>query len=291
MNLKDWPWSRSSPIKLKQVRAEIQSTLAAQDFETPGNLSLLLLGQALNQPKTWLLTHPEVEIQSKEFSALQKALNRLLQGVPLPHILGEWEFYGRPFLVSPEVLIPRPETELLVERAIALAGRLPRPLIADVGTGSGAIAVSLAAELPRAALIATDISRPALRIARRNASKHALSPIHFLQADLLLPLAAKFNLICANLPYIPTATLQELDVVQWEPTLALDGGPSGLDLITRLLHQAQTRLASAGSLLLEIESTLGQKTLALARSVFPGAEVTLRQDLAGRDRLIEIRSN
>ena len=135
MNLKDWPWSRSSPIKLKQVRAEIQSTLAAQDFETPGNLSLLLLGQALNQPKTWLLTHPEVEIQTKEFSALQKALNRLLQGVPLPHILGEWEFYGRPFLVSPEVLIPRPETELLVERAIALASRLPRPLIADVGTG------------------------------------------------------------------------------------------------------------------------------------------------------------
>ncbi len=291
MNLKDWPWSRSSPIKLKQVRAEIQSTLAAQDFETPGNLSLLLLGQALNQPKTWLLTHPEYEIQPKEFSTLQKALNRLLQGVPLPHILGEWEFYGRLFLVSPDVLIPRPETELLVERAIALAGRLPRPLIADVGTGSGAIAVSLAAELPRAALTATDISRPALRLARRNAARQAITSIHFLQADLLLPLAAKFDLICANLPYIPTATLQELDVAQWEPTLALDGGPTGLDLITRLLHQAQTRLTPAGSLLLEIESTLGQETLALAQSVFPNAEVTLRQDLAGRNRLVEIHSN
>ena len=256
----------------------------------PGNLSLLLLGQALSQPKTWLLTHPEVEIQPDEFNTLQKALSRLLQGVPLPHILGEWEFYGRPFIVSPSVLIPRPETELLVERAIALARPLPHPLIADVGTGSGAIAVTLAANLPQAALIATDISRPALTIARQNASRHAASSIRFLQADLLQPLAAPFDLICANLPYIPTATLQGLAVAQWEPTLALDGGPSGLDLIDQLLRQAQARLAPAGSLLLEIEATLGQATLSLARSVFPHAEIHVRQDLAGRDRLIEVHS-
>lgn len=241
------------------------------------------------KPKTWLLTHPEYDLTKDESHTLQQALNRLLQGVPLPHILGQWEFYGRSFIVSPDVLIPRPETEHLVERALALAGPLPRPLIADVGTGSGAIAVSLAAGLPQAALIATDLSRPALSIARRNAARHAQQAIRFLQADLLRPLAAKFDLVCANLPYIPTATLRDLEVTRWEPRLALDGGSSGLDLIEQLLLQAKSRLAPSGAILLEIESTLGQQSLALAKSRFPTAKVSLHQDWAQKDRLIEIQ--
>jgi release factor glutamine methyltransferase len=260
----------------------------AQQIETPGNVSLLLLSHALNQPKTWLLTHPEYELTTDEYNTLQKAQSQLLQGVPLPHILGEWEFYGRSFIVSPDVLIPRPETEHLVERALELAKSHPHPLIADVGTGSGAIAISLAAGLPDATLIATDISRQALAIACRNAIRHAQPSIHFLQADLLQPLAAPFDLICANLPYIPTATVDQLKVTRWEPRLALDGGLYGLDLIERLLLQAKTRLAPQGTLLLEIESTLGQKSLDLAKSVFPAAEIHLHQDWAKKDRLVDI---
>jgi release factor glutamine methyltransferase len=260
----------------------------AQQIETPGNVSLLLLSHALSQPKTWLLTHPEYNLSTDEFNTLQKALNQLLQGVPLPHILGEWEFYGRSFIVSPNVLIPRPETERLVERAMELANAHSHPLIADVGTGSGAIAVSLAASLPQATLVATDISLPALAIARRNAIRHAQPSIHFLQADLLKAIATPFDLICANLPYIPTATVDGLEVTRWEPKLALDGGVTGLDLIKRLLHQAQTRLAPEGTLLLEIESTLGPESLDLAKSFFSGAEIHLHQDLAKKDRLVEV---
>ena len=260
----------------------------AQQIETPGNISLLLLSHTLGQAKTWLLTHPEYDLTIDEFSTLQKALGQLLQGVPLPHILGEWEFYGRSFIVSPDVLIPRPETELLVERALTIAESLPHPLIADVGTGSGAIAISLAASLPQATLIATDISLTALSIARRNANRHSQQAIHFLQTNLIQPIATQFDLICANLPYIPTTTLGELEVTRWEPRLALDGGVSGLDLIERLLHMAQTRLTPEGVLLLEIESTLGQESLSLAKSHFPPTQVTLHQDWAGKDRLIEV---
>ena len=289
MKRKNWPWSRSKPINLKQIRAAIQTSLAEKNFETPGNISLLLFSHVLGKPKTWLLTHPEVELTSDEIHTLQSALERLLQGVPLPHLLGEWEFYGRSFIVSPDVLIPRSETELLVERALALAARFDRPLIIDVGTGSGAIAVSLAAALPRASLLATDISREALSIARRNAQRHLQGELPLVQADLLQPFSAKFNLICANLPYIPTRTLADLPVSQWEPSLALDGGASGLDLIERLLHQALSRLAPGGIILLEIESSLGPATLSLAESIFPGTAIHLHQDLAGKDRLAEIQ--
>ena len=226
-----------------------------------------------------------------EITTLGSELERLLQGVPLPHILGEWEFYRRSFYVSPAVLIPRPETEVLVERAISITAELEFPLIADIGTGSGAIAVTLAAECPHAALIATDISRAALEMASKNAHRHHQDRISFLQADLLEPFQTQFNLICANLPYIPTTTLGALAVAHWEPALALDGGTTGLDLIERFLSQVKQRLAKGGSVLLEIESSLGKESQSAAEAAFPDAEIILRQDLACRDRLIEIRTD
>ncbi len=188
------------------------------------------------------------------------------------------------------MLIPRPETELLVERAVAICTRRSHPLVADVGTGSGIIAVTLAGACPAATLIATDRSRTALAVAAQNAARHDLHPIRFVQTDLLQALSGPFDLVCANLPYIPTGTLNGLTVTDWEPRLALDGGPDGLRLIRRLLLQAQTRLASGGVILLEIEATTGEAALAAARDAFPDAGVELHQDLAGKDRLIEIRS-
>ena len=198
--------------------------------------------------------------------------------------------------ITPDVLIPRPETELLVERAIAWLGESPaRRTIADVGTGSGAIAVSIAVNMPDARVLATDVSHAALEVARKNAHKFEVHHrIDFVQCDLLpgrlssLSTEHHFDLICANLPYIPTETLRSLPIYGHEPTLALDGGEDGLALIRRLLQAGPEWLAPNGMMLLEVESTRGSQARDLACDLFPEAAIHLHQDFAGQDRLLEI---
>jgi len=165
---------------------------------------------------------------------------------------------------------------------------LAQPCIIDVGTGSGAIAISLASEIPGATVLGVDLSLAALRIAKINAQRLCPSRVTFVQGDLLMPFWRKFDLICANLPYIPRYTLPNLSVSQWEPKLALDGGETGLEVIYALLSQAQSRLSPTGVILLETEASLGVETLAAAQTVFPNAQQQLIQDLAGHDRLVEI---
>lgn len=242
----------------------------------------------LKQSKSWVLAHTEYQLTESEQITLQEQTNELLSGKPLPYILGEWSFFGRSFIVTPDVLIPRPETELLVERAIQHANLLSHPNIVDVGTGSGIIAVSLAAEIPYADVTAVDKSMKALSIAKQNAVRHQQTQIKFLASDLLSPIHRQFDLICANLPYIPSSTLEKLDVFKQEPRLALDGGMDGFSSIKSLLNQAQAHLTVPGVILLEIESTLGKQAVKLAISFFPQAEVNLHRDLAGNDRLVEI---
>jgi len=289
MRQKSSPLLRSKAINLQQHRENLRKTLTTYEIETPGNVSLLLLSHTLNQSKTWVLTHPHHQLNAVENHTLEANLKQLLLGVPLPYILGEWAFYGRTFKVTPDVLIPRPETELLVEKAIAMAHRLDHPLIVDVGTGSGAIAISLAAELPDAAVIATDLSLKALLIARENAQQHGQGRIAFVCANLLEPISGHFDLICANLPYIPRPTLDQLSVSAWEPHLALDGGLSGLESIDRLLNQLSSRLVSNGSALLEIEADSANEALAASKKALPNAHHAVHQDLAGKDRLLIIQ--
>jgi release factor glutamine methyltransferase len=211
-------------------------------------------------------------------------------------VLGHWEFYGLDFELTPDVLIPRPETELLVERAIKwLRASRVRRSVADVGTGSGCIAVTIAKHIPDAEIIATDISYPALVVAKRNARRHGVSKhIKFIQCDLLpphadpLPTDLRFDLVCANLPYIPTPTLRKLPVYGSEPSLALDGGTDGLDVLRRLLRIIPEWLAPNGMILLEIESSQGMSAVSLAYDAFESAEIHLHKDLAGQDRLVEI---
>ena len=199
--------------------------------------------------------------------------------------------------LNSEVLIPRPETELLVQNAIAWLQASPeRRTIADVGTGSGAIAIALAKHVPEVYIIATDVSRPALEVAKHNATKFDVSQkIDFIQCDLLpphpdpLPTDLHFDLICANLPYIPTKTLHSLPIYGREPTLALDGGEDGLDLYRRLLDIAPPWLAPHGQILLEIEATQGIQVLSIAYDKFEDAEIHLHQDLVGHDRLLDIQ--
>lgn len=256
----------------------------------------VLLAHLMGKTRTWIVAHPEAEVPQELEESLFAALQRLEAGEPLAYLLGYREFYGRRFEVTPQVLIPRPETELLVERALNWLRRNPRRRrAADVGTGSGCIAVSLAAEIPDLQVLATDISLPALRVARRNAIKHGVQDrIRWLQCDLLPPPPSRvsyytrFDLICANLPYIPSPLLPELAVARYEPLLALNGGKDGLDLIRRLLQRVPEWIAPGGLILLEIEASQGPTVFSMAYDVFSSAQIHLYPDLASHDRLLEI---
>jgi release factor glutamine methyltransferase len=264
--------------------------------DTPGLDAQVLLARLLDKPRSWVLAHPEVPLIGNRYAALEALVARLEGGEPLPYILGTWEFFGLEFEVTPDVLIPRPETELLVERAIAwlrTPGRGSRELrVMDVGTGSGCIAISLAVYVPGLSITATDISPASLKMARCNAEKMNVSGcITFLEADLfsnpLIP--DRFSLIVANPPYIPAETLHKIPVYGREPTLALDGGSDGLALIRRILTKVPNRLINGGLLLMEIEASEGPVVLSLASDAFPKARIHLHKDLAGRDRLLEVQ--
>jgi release factor glutamine methyltransferase len=255
-----------------------------------------LLAHVLGRPRAWVLAHPEAALTGEQSREWKAALGRLRRGAPLPYVLGCWEFFGLELIVTPEVLIPRPETELLVETALDL---IRQPFSAmrsvlDVGTGSGCIAVALALHAPTLSLTATDISPNALAVAHANAEKHSVADrIELHITDLLdAPALAKrrFDLIVANLPYIPSWTLRTLEVYDHEPALALDGGADGLDLIRRLLQAAPQHLNPGGGLLLEIEASQGETALELAPQAFPQAEIKVLPDLAGKDRLLLIQT-
>ena len=283
---------RVSGISIRQVVDSLIRRFA--DSLTPRLDAQVLLTHITGKPRAWVLAHPEAALDEGQRRALAAALTRLESGLPLPYVLGHWEFYGLDFSIDPAVLIPRPETELLVETALEWLQAHPRNHhAADVGTGSGCIAVTLAAHVPGLHIAAIDISPAALQIARANARKHHVADrIDFIQADLLdlrLP-PSSFSLIAANLPYIPTETLHDLEIFGREPTLALDGGPDGLNLIHRLMHAAPRYLAPGGLMLLEIEASQGSAALTLARKTFPSAKVSLHPDLAGRDRLIRVET-
>jgi release factor glutamine methyltransferase len=278
---------------MRTTKSKLVSDTASLDAQ-------VLLAHILDKPRAWVLAHPEVELTADQQARLEDAFARLQTGEPLPYLLGHWEFFGLEFQVTPDVLIPRPETELLVEQALDWLRSHPSARTAvDIGTGSGCIAISLAMRIPDLRLMATDLSSTALDGARRNAQKHGVSGrVDFVQADLLdwlkvgrssfdIQLSPVY-LITANLPYIPTETLHSLAVYGKEPTLALDGGADGLDLVRRLLSQAPTFLAQNGLLLLEIEYRQGPPVLALAKKAFPIAKVDLIKDLNGHDRIIRI---
>jgi len=281
---------------------ETTATRLAPFSDTPQLDAEVLIADVLKRPRTWLLAHDEFSFNLQQVETLDGLMQRLERGEPLPYVVGHWQFFGLDFDLSPEVLIPRPETELLVERAIPwLQSSTRHHAVADVGTGSGCIAISIATHVPHAQLLATDISGKALEVARRNAQKHQVeSRIEFVECDIFPDLDAspkvgegqwprEFDLICANLPYIATDKLRGLPIFGHEPTLALDGGQDGLNPLRKLLSAAPEHLAPGGRILLEIEATRGPTALSLAYDAFEEAEIHLYQDLARQDRLLEIQ--
>ncbi|HUG34828.1 MAG TPA: peptide chain release factor N(5)-glutamine methyltransferase [Anaerolineales bacterium] len=282
--------------KTASLHAGITNRLAPVS-DTPALDASVLLAHIIQKPRTWVMGHPELTLTTGQQIQLEDSLTRLENGEPFPYVIGRWEFFGLDLEITPDVLIPRPETELLVEKAIAWLQKSPaRRTVADVGTGCGAIATAIAMNVRDAYVLATDLSLPALQVARRNARKFNLANLGFVQCDLLPvhsnPLATQFHfdLICANLPYIPTDTLHSLPVYGREPALALDGGSDGLEIIRKLLRIAPEWLAPKGLILLEIEATRGEQALDLAYDLFSHAEIHLHQDLTGRDRLLEVQT-
>jgi release factor glutamine methyltransferase len=272
------------------------SLLSVAGVPSPRLDAEVLLAHTLGWERARLYARPEWEPTEEQQRAYWSVLNRRERCEPIPYITGHREFYGLDFFVDSRVLIPRPETELLVELALETAVRLEmgkgRPLIADVGTGSGIIAISLAVTLPGATVYATDVSAGALHVAARNVEQHnVVERVQLLLGDLLDPLPQPVHLIAANLPYVSTEQLAEADpdVVDYEPLLALEGGGDGLAHIRRMLSQTGEWLLPQGAVLLEIGAEQGEAVMGLAAQHCPGARVELFHDYAGHDRVVRIQ--
>jgi release factor glutamine methyltransferase len=281
-----------SQDRISSVQDGLRWAAKQLDATTEPELSArLLLAHILGCSTTDLFIHPDRSLtvdQSARFGDLvaQRARHR-----PVAYLVGHREFLALDFVVDERVLIPRPETELLVEAVIEAAGDAPVRIV-DVGTGSGAIAVSLAVHLPQARIWAVDASKAALQVARENARRHGvLSRLSFLQGDLLAPLPEPVEFVVANLPYVSEIEYVDLpaDIRLHEPREALLAGVDGLDAIRALLDQAHAHLAPKGAIWLEIGSGQGQQVSQLARGTFPRAQVVVIQDYAHLDRLVHIQ--
>jgi release factor glutamine methyltransferase len=282
---------------------EAMVTLRAAHVPSHTLAAELLLMHVLGRDRAWIYTHPEETIEPHAVAEFISLVARRAASEPTQYLTGKQEFWGLEFEVTPAVLIPRPETEHIVEVALERLGSRgikinmvtreagPRFRIADVGTGSGCLAVALAHELPHAEILALDISCAALAVATRNAARHQVSDqVHFLQSDLLAALGAErsFDVVVSNPPYVARNEAGELPEEVWkhEPDAALFGGPSGIEMYARLIEQAAALLARRGILVLE----LGYNSLEHVRGLLYGqsawVNVSVTNDLAGIPRVI-----
>ena len=285
----------SSEMTVAAALARAIPALTDAGVDTPRLDAQLLLLWTLKCRREDLIREPERVLSERELLIYEKAISLRTQRRPLPYITGEAWFYGRPFKINRAVLIPRPETEMLVEAAREICRGESAPILADIGTGSGCLAVTLALEISEAQVWATDLSGDALKLARKNVVRYALEErVTRLRGDLLAPLPPELRcaVIVSNPPYIPEAEISDLqpEVRDYEPCLALsgDGEATGLDgtaLHRRLLLEAPPYLKPGGWLLLEVG--MGQaQTVAEAAQEAGYAEVAIREDLAGIGRVV-----
>ncbi|MCB0255973.1 MAG: peptide chain release factor N(5)-glutamine methyltransferase [Anaerolineae bacterium] len=286
--------------------------LKGRGIDTPKLDSELMLGYILGWTRAQLYTHTDRPLSDQERRAFEHLVERRLGYEPVAYLVGQKSFYGLELFVDHRVLIPRPETELLVDLALdvimqadQIAARAANgnggdparsglPVsVADVGTGSGAVSLAIAANTHAATVCGIDISPEALAVAHANAQRHQLHDrVQYLHGDLLEPLASSVDVIVANLPYIARHEWNSLapDIAQFEPSLALVGGADGLDVIRRLVSQAPARLRPGGMLLMEIGASQGAAVASLAREQFPNAFVEVVTDYAYHDRIVRVQT-
>ena len=287
---------------LREALQAAITRLTAEQVPSPRLNAETLLMFTLNCDRAHLYAHPERELTPEEQSRYDETLTQRSKGVPAQYITGHQEFWGLDLIVSPAVLIPRPETEHLIETVLPLARAIPHPIIADAGTGSGAIALALAKELPNAEIHATDISPAALEIAEANAARLQLEfrasnqhpperRIFFHDTDLLRGLApGAFDFVVSNPPYVGLAEEDEvqLEVRKFEPRHAVFAGPTGLETIAQLIPAAQTVLKPGSYLILEISRTIAEGVRALLAG---WEDITITNDLQGIPRVAMARKS
>jgi release factor glutamine methyltransferase len=282
-------------VILRQALHSIAQTLGRVGIADTSVEAELLLGYVLGMSKAQLYTEPERNLTRTETKHLWRLVRRRLNREPTAYILQRCEFFGIDFYVDYDAFIPRPETEVLVEEAIKIAHHLAQRKeqmeLADIGTGCGAIAISLALALPQAKIYATDISASALRVAEINCCRHGVNgQVELLQGNLLEPLPQPVDMMVANLPYVKDCAFKDLnpEIINFEPMIALTGGKDGLDKIHQMLEQMPGKLDSGGSFLLEIGQGQGEAVASLVSSYFPRASINLIPDLGGIDRVVKV---
>ena len=278
---------------LREVLQQLESPMAAASIPDARLEAEVMIMNVMRVPRHRIYAYFEEEVPEEAERVLLQLVERRLKREPLAYIMGHKEFYGVDLLVAPGVLIPRPETEGLVEQTLFAAMiRMEAGsfIVADPGTGCGAIAVSLAIHLPATRIVATDLYETPLRVAAANVQRHNVADrVTVLQGDLLEPIPEQVDMVVANLPYIRSEAIDTLQQeIQWEPREALDGGPDGLDLIRRLLQQAQAKLKPGGAILLEVDPEQVNPIEAEVEGLFAGATVSVERDLAGLDRVLTI---
>ena len=276
-------------MTLKQALSRATEILTANSIEDPFLESELLLRHTLQMDRVQLYLELDSELSPEQYEEFWHNINLRLDNIPADYITGHREFFGLEFDINSRVLIPRPETELLVEKALELARDRSLSTIADIGTGCGAIAVSLAVHLPQARVYATDISSFVFGVALANCRKHGVTDrVTLLEGDMLVPLPRPVDLIVANLPYVREPEMALVNTLGVEPSLALNGGPDGLESIRRLCLQAGEKLLPGGCLLLEIGQGQGEAVTSFLNSLYPSAELELAPDLSGIDRMVSL---
>jgi release factor glutamine methyltransferase len=284
------PATDSARVKTQLARA--RATLATAGIPLPWLDAEILVAHVLNSSRERLHSHPERQLTVAQRARLRRLTSRRAARVPVPYLVGEREFYGHMFRVTPAVLIPRPSSELLVELAIDWLKAHPEARrVIDLGTGSGAVAISVAKAIPTVRIEARDVSARALRVAADNIARHRLRRrITTVKADLLRR-AKPADVILANLPYIPEALRRvRPKELEYEPGLALDGGKDGLDLIRMALAQAPAAVKPGGLVLFECDPAQTRRVVRLAHGHWPDADVTVHKDLAGQDRVVRIQT-
>jgi len=278
--------------RVKAQLAKTRATLTAAGIPLPWLDAEILVAHVLKSSRERLHSHPDRQLTVAQRARLRRLTSRRAARVPLPYLVGEREFFGHMFRVTPAVLIPRPSSELLVELAIDWLTTHPNARrVIDLGTGSGAVAISVAEAVPQVRIEARDVSAPALRVANQNIAHYRLRRrITTVKANLLRG-AAPADVILANLPYIPEALRRiRPKELEYEPALALDGGKDGLALIRAALSQAPAAVKPGGLLLFECDPAQTRRIVRLAQGQWTAATTSVHRDLAGLNRVVRIQT-